>query len=134
MEVSTILISTFIVLVGLQLCVPETSKGKEGEFEKGVIEKFWTQNPLLRIVYGLCNIFGVVFVLGFVGYLVFTEHWWYIGIYILGLTLARIVAFILRIVLIPLYKKVSSIYAQDLVQRIFGIIIILIGMLLVFVV
>ena len=134
MEVSAILISSFVVLVGLQLCVPETSNGKEGEFEKGVIEQFWTQNPLLRIVYGLCNIFGVVFVLGFVAYLVFTEHWWYIGIYILGLIIARIVAFILRIVLIPLYKKVSSIYAQVLVQRISGIIIILIGMLLVVVV
>ena len=131
MEVSTVLISTFIVLVGLQLCVPETPNGKEGEFEKGVIEQFWTKNPLLRIIYGLCNILGVVFVLGFMGYLVFTEKWWYIGVYVLGLILAKFVAFILRILLIPLYKKESSIYAQVLVQRIFGIIIILIGMILI---
>ena len=127
MEVSTIIISSFIVLIGLQLCVPETPNGK---FEADLIEKYWTQNPLLRIVYGFLNIIGVVFVLGFLIYLTFTEHWWYIGVYIGGLILAKAFAFIFKLILMPFYKRVNSIYADVVVQRVAGVIIIIIGMLL----
>ena len=127
MEVSTILISSFIVLIGLQLCVPETPNGK---FEADLIEKYWTQNPMLRIVYGFLNIIGVVFVLGFLIYLTFTEHWWYIGVYIGGLILAKGLAFIFKLILMPFYKKVNSIHAEVVVQRVAGMFIIIIGMLL----
>lgn len=127
MEVSTILIASFIALVGLQLCVPETPNGR---FEANVIERFWTQSPLLRIIYGLVNIIGVIFVLGWLIYLVFKEHWWYVGVYLSGLVLAKVIAFILRIILIPCYKKVSSIHAEVVVQRVIGIIIIILGMTL----
>ena len=125
MEVSAILISTFIVLIGLQLCIPETPNGK---FESDVIEKFWTKSPMLRIVYGFFNIIGVLFVLGFLIYLTFSEHWWYIGVYIGGLILAKIVAFILRLLLMPLYKRVNCIYAEVVVQRIAGLSLIILGM------
>lgn len=127
MEVSAILFTSFIVLVGLQLCIPETPNGK---YEANLIEKFWTQSPSLRIVYGLSNILGVVYVLGFLVYLVFTEHWWYIGIYIAGLLLAKVAAFVLRLLLIPLYKKVSSIHAEVVVQRVVGVFIVILGMFL----
>ena len=47
--VATILFTTFISLVGLQLCVPD------GETEK-MADKYpswWCSNPFLRIIYGL---------------------------------------------------------------------------------
>ena len=68
--------------------------------------------------------------LGFLVYLVFTEHWWYIGIYIAGLLLAKVAAFVLRLLLIPLYKKVSSIHAEVVVQRVVGVFIVILGMFL----
>jgi hypothetical protein len=127
MDTTTILISTFVTLIGLQICIPEAPNGK---FEKETIEKFWTRSPLLRIIYGLSNILGVLFVLGFVIYLAFSEHWWYIGVYIGGLLLAKLIAFILRLILYPFYKKISSIYAEVVLQRIVGIVLILVGMAL----
>ena len=130
MDTFSILTASFIVLVGLQLCVPEAPNGK---FEANLIEKYWTDNPLLRIVYGLLNIIGVIFVLGFVVYLMFSEHWWYIAVYIVGLILAKLVAFIFRLILTPCYKKVNSMYAQVVVQRIVGITFILLGMISLFV-
>lgn len=130
METFSILTASFIVLIGLQLCIPEAPNGK---FEVDIIEKFWTDSPKLRIIYGLLNIIGVIFVLGSVAYLVFAGHWWYIGVYIGGLVLAKILAFLLRLVLFPIYKRVNSMYAQVVVQRKAGLIIIIVGMLLLFV-
>jgi hypothetical protein len=127
MEVSTILICTFVVLVGLQLCLIDTPTGK---LEKSVTESNWTDSPWLRIIYSLCNLLGVIFVLGFLGYLVFTEHWWYLGVYLAGLVLARLVAFVLSLLLRPLYIMVNDIYGNVFVQRVVGIIIIIVGMLL----
>lgn len=127
MEVTTILITTFVTLVGLQLCIPEAPNGK---FEKDTIEKFWTRSPLLRIIYGLSNVLGAIFVLGFVFYLAFAEHWWYIGVYLGGLLIAKLIAFVFRLMLYPFYKKISSIYAEVVLQRIVGIVLILVGMAL----
>ena len=127
MEVTTILICTFIVLVGLQLCLIDTPTGK---FEGSVTESYWTDSPWLKIIYGICNLLGVFFVLGFMGYLAFKEHWWYIGVYLAGLILARLVAFVLSLLLRPLYMMVNDLYGNVFVQRVAGIIIIIAGMLL----
>lgn len=126
METFSILIASFVVLTGLQLCIPETPNGK---FEADIVEKYWTDNPLLRIAYGLLNILGVIFVLGFVAYLTISKHWWYIAVYIC----AKLIAFIFRILLIPFYKRVRVMYAQVVVQRVVGMVLILIGMILILV-
>lgn len=75
MEVSLILWTSFLSLVGLQLCIPENPNGR---FEAEFNERWCTHSPLLRMFYGLSNILGALFVLGMVGYLTFTEHWWYL--------------------------------------------------------
>ena len=97
-------------------------------------EKYWTHNPLLRIFYGLSNILGVIFVLGMVGYLTFTEHWWYLGVYVGGLILAKLIALLLRLLLYPLYRLTNDIptFAEIKVQRIVGSLMVLVGIVLFF--
>lgn len=122
-----LLIGTFVSLIGLKLCIPETPNGK---FEADIIEKFWTHSNILRIVYGLCNIIGVIFVLGVAGYMTFFKHWWYILVYIGAVLGAMLIAFIFRLLLIPFYRLCNEIYREVVVQRICGIIIIIIGMII----
>ena len=129
MDISLILWTSSLALVGLQLCEPENHNGRFGaKFN----EKYWTQNPLLRIFYGLSNILGVIFVLGMVGYLTFTEHWWYLGVYVGGLILAKLIAFFLRLLLYPLYRLSNEFFtfAEIKVQRIVGSLMILVGIVL----
>lgn len=52
MNVSLVLWTSFLALVGLQLCVPENPNGR---FEVEFNEKYWTHNPLLRIFYSICS-------------------------------------------------------------------------------
>ena len=129
MNVSLVLWTSFMALVGLQLCVPENPNGR---FEAEFNEKYWTHNPLLRIFYGLSNILGVIFVLGMVGYLTFTEHWWYLGVYVGGLILAKLIALLLRLLLYPLYRLTNDIptFAEIKVQRIVGSLMVLVGIVL----
>jgi|GEM_PF-2847457 len=129
MDVSLILWTSSLALVGLQLCEPENHNGRFGaKFN----EKYWTHNPLLRIFYDLSNILGVIFVLGMVGYLTFTEHWWYLGVYVGGLILAKFIAFLLRLLLYPLYRLSNdfSTFAAIKVQRIVGSLMVLVGIVL----
>jgi hypothetical protein len=129
MDVSLILWTSSLALVGLQLCDPENSNGRFGaKFN----EKYWTHNPLLRIFYGLSNILGAIFVLGMVGYLTFTEHWWYLGVYVGGLILAKFIAFLLRLLLYPLYRLSNdfSTFREIKVQRIVGSLMVLVGIVL----
>lgn len=129
MDISLILWTSSLALVGLQLCEPENPNGR---FEAKLIEKYWTHNPLLRIFYGLSNILGVIFVLGTVGYLTFTEHWWYLGVYVGGLILAKLIAFLLRLLLYPLYRLSNdfSSFAEIKVQRVVGSLMVLVGIVL----
>lgn len=129
MDVSLILWTSSLALVGLQLCEPEN---RNGRFGAKFNEKYWTHNPLLRIFYGLSNILGVIFILGMVGYLTFTEHWWYLGVYVGGLILAKLIAFLLRLLLYPLYRLSNdfSTFAEIKVQRIVGSLMVLVGIVL----
>ena len=124
MNLLLILWTAFTTLVGLMLCIPDNPNGKP---EMEMFEQFWTQNPWVRIFYGLANILGVIFVLGMVGYLTFTQHWWYIAVFIGAILVAKIAAFILGLALYPLAHKVGSpspTIAMVQVQRITGSIII----------
>ena len=123
MNLSLLLWTSFTALVGLQLCIPETPNGK---FEKEYIEENWTSDPWLRIAFGLSNIIGVVFVLGIVGYLTFTQHWWYIAVYIGGVLVAKLVVLLLRMALYPIEGMLSYIPPDDIARlhRIVGMVII----------
>ena len=129
MDVSLVLWTSFLALVGLQLCIPENPNGR---FEAEFNERWWTHNPFLRMFYGLSNILGALFVLGMAGYLTFAEHWWYIGVYIGGLILSKLLAFLLRLLLYPVYNLTNDIptFAEIKVQRIVGSLMALLGIIL----
>lgn len=128
MEITTILWTTFISLVGLQLCVPD------GDTEKMADQNpsFWCGNPLLRIIYGLFQLLGVVFVLGFALYLTFAEHWWYIIVYLGGAIIAKLVAFLLQIPIVLMFSKQiqGHMYGGLISKRLTGTALIILGLIL----
>lgn len=128
MGIATILWTTFISLVGLQLCLPD------GDLEKLADQnpRFWCPNPLLRIIYGLFQLIGVVFVLGFVVYLTFTAHWWYSLVYLGGLIIAKLVSIILQIPIAFIFSKQIEriMYGGLIYKRIIGTILIILGMII----
>ena len=127
MEITFLIIGSFVSLIGLNLCIPENPNGK---FEADLIEKRWTDNNLLRIFYGISNIVGSLFVLGTVGYLTFAVKWWYVLVYIGGFILAKLIAFIMRQILSPFEKMANGMYANVVVQRFVGSILIIVGIVL----
>ena len=128
MEIITILWTTFISLVGLQLCVPD------GDVEKMADQNpsFWCGNPLLRIIYGLFQLLGVVFVLGFALYLTFAEYWWYILVYLGGVIIAKLVAFLLQIPIALMFSTQiqGNMYGGLIYKRLIGTVLIILGMIL----
>lgn len=125
---TTILWTTFITLVGLQLCLPNG----DGEKMAERYPKFWCPNPCLRIFYGLFQLIGVFFVLGFVLYLTFKVHWWYFLIYIGGLILARLIALLMQIPIAAIFSKQIrySMFGSLVIRRIVGTIMIVAGIIL----
>lgn len=128
MDTSLVLLTSFVALLGLQMCVAENPNGR---FEAQMNEQYWTQNPLLRVFYGLSNIAGAIFVLGMVGYLTISEHWWYLIVYLVALPVAKLLAFICKLVVIFLWKKSDNIetFSRIKKHRIVGSLIIVAIML-----
>ena len=131
MDVSLGLLTSFVTLVGLQMCVAENPNGR---FEAQMNERYWTQNPLLRVFYGLSNIAGAIFVLGMVGYLTIAEHWWYLIVYLVALPVAKLLAFICKLVVMFLWKKSDNIetFSRIKKHRIVGSLIIIVVIILFF--
>lgn len=86
-----------IILVGLQLCIPETISDANGTYKDRLAEKFWTNNYALRRFYGLSYLIGILLVVISVGYLTFAEHWWYILAYIGAILGSKLCAFIIKL-------------------------------------
>lgn len=126
MDTPFVLFTSFIALVGLQMCVPEKSNSG---YEAHINELHWTDSPLLRVIYGISNILGVLFVIGTATYLVFTEHWWYIFVYLIAIPIAKFIAFICYLCLLVVWKKNSSnnleMFDRIRKQRICGILVII---------
>ena len=114
MDTSLVLFTSFVALLGLQMCVPENPNGR---FEAQMNERYWTQNPLLRIFYGLSNIAGVIFVLGMVAYLTISEHWWYLIVYLVALPMAKLLAFICKLGVLLLWKKSDNIETFSRIKK-----------------
>lgn len=131
MDVSLVLLTSFVTLLGLQMCVAENPNGR---FEAQMNERYWTQNPLLRVFYGLSNIAGAIFVLGMVGYLTIAEHWWYLIVYLVALPVAKLLAFICKLVVMFLWKKSDDIetFSRIKKHRIAGSLIIIVVIILFF--
>lgn len=132
MEVTTILWTTFLSLVGLRLCSPD------GDIEKMAdkIPYLWCPKPFWRIIYGLFQIIGIVFVLGFALYLTFTHNWWYILVYIGGVLLANVTSILLQVpvALIFLNKAQSNMYGNLVIKRLIGTIMIICGIIICFII
>lgn len=132
MDTSLVLLTSFVALLGLQMCVAENPNGR---FEAQMNEQYWTQNPLLRIFYGLSNIAGAIFVLGMVGYLTISEHWWYLIVYLVAVPVAKLLAFICKLVIIFLWKKSDDnleTFSRIKKHRIIGSLIIIAAIVLFF--
>lgn len=131
MDVSLVLLTSFVALLGLQMCVDENPNGR---FEAQMNEQYWTQNPLLRMFYGLSNIAGVIFVLGMVGYLTISEHWWYLLVYLVALPVAKLLAFICKLGVILLWKKSDNIETLSRIKkhRIVGSLVIIVAIIIFF--
>lgn len=132
MDTSLVLLTSFVALLGLQMCVAENPNGR---FEAQMNEQYWTQNPLLRNFYGLSNIAGAIFVLGMVGYLTISEHWWYIIVYLIAVPVAKLLAFICKLVIIFLWKKSDDnleTFSRIKKHRIIGSLIIIAAIVLFF--
>lgn len=130
MDITTILWTSLVSLVGLQLCLPD------GEVEKMADQTpvFWCPNPFLRMIYGLFQLAGVIFVGGFALYLTFTEHWWYILIYIAGVLVAKLGALLAQIPIALIFSKLieRSMYGGLSIRRLFGTLMIALGIVLCF--
>ena len=132
MDTSLVLLTSFVALLGLQMCVAENPNGR---FEAQMNEQYWTQNPLLRIFYGLSNIAGAIFVLGMIGYLTISEHWWYLIVYLVAMPVAKLLAFICKLVIIFLWKKSDDnleTFSRIKKHRIIGSLIIITAIVLFF--
>lgn len=96
-----------IILVGLQLCIPEKISDACGTYENHLAERFWTDNIRLRQFYGLTYIIGILLVILSAGYLIFAEHWWYIFAYIGALIGSKICAFIIKFILVIILDPID---------------------------
>ena len=130
---SILLITSAVSLTGLQLCVPIFRSNDDWgqKCERNYIELGWTHSLILRVFHRLSNIIGAIFVLGAAGYLTFTDAWWWLLIYVVGLGVANGVAYIFRILLIPICKDDALFRAK--VHRITGCLLIWLGIILFFV-
>lgn len=131
MDTSLVLTTSFVALLGLQMCIAENPNGR---FEAQINEQYWTQNPLLRVFYGLSNILGAIFVLGMVGYLTISEHWWYLIVYLIAVPVAKLLSFICNLAVNFIWKKSDDIdtFSRIKKQRIVGSVVILTALIIFF--
>ena len=71
MDLIGLYVTSFVALVGLQLCIPECPNGRN---EAELNERMWTRSLSLRFFYELSHLLGIVFVIDVVGYLTITAH------------------------------------------------------------
>lgn len=107
MSAITIFWLSSIILVGLQLCVPEKVSDACGTYENQLAEKFWTDNYVLRRFYGLSYLLGLLSVVAAAGYLTFAAHWWYILVYIGSIVGAKVCAFILKLGIVLIFNPID---------------------------
>lgn len=134
METKTLLICSFITLVGIFLC----NKNKSGygvldDFADDVIEMQWTKSFSLRLFHFLSYNVGKLFVLFWAGYSIFVKHWWYILVFFCVALVASLIASIVSDCMRPFCKMKKSIYSNIVVERKVGSIFILLGIILFFI-
>ncbi len=73
--------------------------------------------------------------LGMVGYLTISEHWWYLIVYLVAVPVAKLLAFICKLVIIFLWKKSDDnleTFSRIKKHRIIGSLIIIAAIVLFF--
>lgn len=123
MDSFIILLSTFIALVGVVMCMPS------GEIEKMFDESnVWAPSPSIHLGYCLVHVLGIIFVAGLGLYLTFKVHWWYILLYPLGIFIAQAVSsIIIKLASLLSIDKCFN-YGMFQAKRLIGIILIITGM------
>lgn len=111
---------SFIILIGLQLCIPEKISDANGTYKDELAEKYWTDNNWLRILYGWSVLLGSLSVIAATGYLTFAEHWWYILVYIGAIIGSKIGAFIVKLGIVLISNSIDGVYGRLKVCRIVG--------------
>ena len=132
MEVVNNLLTIFVVLVGLSLCRPEESE----KLADSIDILRWCHSSLIKILYGLIQLIGVVFVIGFVIYLI-CVHWWYILVVVGASLLAgigHIVSLLIFLPIILIWKHFDwGMYWELRARRLIGTLMIIAGVVLCFV-
>ena len=128
MDITVLLWTSFISLIGLNFCEPE-----EADKRLLSIPVPWCRNPFMRFLYGVIQLLGLLFVWGTAIYLTFTVHWWYILIYLAGGLIAKLISLIL---IIPLAATNMDEWFSDVMfgelkaRRLVGSVIVVVGILL----
>lgn len=132
MEVVNNLLTIFVVLVGLSLCRLEESE----KLADSIDMLWWCHSPLINILYGLIQLIGVVFVIGFVIYLI-CVHWWYILVVVGASLLAGIGHIVSLLIFLPImliWKHFDwGEYWELRARRFIGTLMIIAGVVLCFV-
>lgn len=70
--------------------------------------------------------------LGFALYLTFAEHWWYVLVYLGGVIIAKLFAFILQIPIALIFSKQiqGHMYGGLIYNRLIGTVLIILGLIL----
>jgi hypothetical protein len=127
MEISIILLLSFVVLVGLEISVPDGDIEKSGDDPSWGCP--WTSSPALKYFYIWSGIIGWLFVIIMAVWLSIAENWWYFLVYVAGLPLSKIAALILQIPLAlvnPYFAKdPTDLFKKLRVKRIVGTLLIL---------
>ena len=111
---------SFIMLIGLQLCLPEKISDANGTYEDKFVEMLWSDNSALRRFYGLSYLIGLLLVVTSLIYLTFAEHWWYILAYIGSIIGSKICAFIVKLGIVLISNPIDAVYGRLKVCRIVG--------------
>lgn len=128
MELTTILYTSFITLIGTLLWLPDGSV-------EGFADRFpgaWCPNPFLRAIFSLTQLIGTLFVFGSAIYLTFSAHWWYIFVYLLGTMVGKAVAFVIGLLVYVIFSNIvkSETFEVLAIRRITGAIISMTGMII----
>lgn len=127
MEVSFVILFSFIVLIGLEISVPDGDIEKMGDDPMFGLP--WTSSKNLKCFYVLGGIIGWIFVIIMAIWLSVAENWWYFLVYIAGLPLSKILAIIIQIPLAflkPLFSKdPTDMFIGIRIKRIIGTLLII---------
>ena len=127
-DISTILWSMSLALVGLALCNPRSEMEKVADTPMGVY--LWCHYPLIRVLYGWGQCVGLAFVYSTTIFTIFCIHWWYVFFYVGGVLAAKLISFIINIPIACMCVRRLQLYGALRMRRLIGTLLIAVGIIL----